>query len=146
MSRNGSRAWLAMVSLVRSQKRRMAAALMDFDLTEPLAHAICVIPPEGVTMRTLADELQCDPANATGLVDRLEERGLIERRLDPQDRRVRRVCLTLSGRRTRERVEECFLQPPPAIRALSSCSQRALRQILECALRCADEERVQEEA
>jgi DNA-binding MarR family transcriptional regulator len=146
MSRNGSRAWHAMVSLVRSQKRRMAAALMEFDLTEPLAHAIGVIPSEGVTMRTLADELQCDPANATGLVDRLEERGLIERRLDPQDRRVRRVFLTLPGRRMRERVEECFFEPPPAIRALSGSSQRTLREILECALRCVEDERLQQPA
>jgi DNA-binding MarR family transcriptional regulator len=146
MSTNGSRAWHAMISLVRSQKRRIAATLLAFDLTEPLAHAISVIPREGVTMRTLADELHCDPANATGLVDRLEERGLIERRLDAHDRRVRWVFLTASGRRMRERVEERFFEPPPAIRALSSCSQRALREILECALRSVEDERVQEEA
>jgi DNA-binding MarR family transcriptional regulator len=111
MSRNATRAWRAMIDLVRSEKRRVAATLMEFDLTEPLAHAIGVVPTEGVTMRTLADELQCDPANATGLVDRLEERGLIERRLEPQDRRVRRVFLTLSGRRLRERVEERWFEP-----------------------------------
>jgi len=146
MPSNGGRAWQAMIGLVRSQKRRLAATFTELDLTEPLAHAICVIPREGVAMRTLADELHCDPANATGLVDRLEERGLIERRLDPHDRRVRRVVLTAAGRRMQERVEERFLEPPPALSELSSSSQRTLREILEFALRRVEEERAQEEA
>ena len=146
MSSNGGHAWLALLDLMRSQKSHVNAAMAELDLTMQLAHAMYVIPRDGMTMRELAGELACDASNATGLVDRLEERGLIERRLDAHDRRVRWVFLTASGRRMRERVEERFFEPPPAIRALSSCSQRALREILECALRSVEDERVQEEA
>ena len=39
-------------------------------------------------MRTLADRLGLDPANLTGVVDKLEERGLVTRQPHPQDRRV----------------------------------------------------------
>ena len=42
-------------------------------------------------MRHLASLLKCDPSNVTFLVDRLEERGLVERQTDPADRRVKLV-------------------------------------------------------
>ena len=37
------------------------------------------------------------PASATGIVDRMEQRGLVERRRDDDDRRVVRVALTATG-------------------------------------------------
>ncbi len=36
-------------------------------------------------MRRLAQKLKCEPSNVTGIVDRLEARGLVERRPDPTD-------------------------------------------------------------
>jgi DNA-binding MarR family transcriptional regulator len=51
-----------------------------------------------MTMRSLAKRKHCDPSNITGIVDRLEEKGLVERSGDPSDRRVKRVGLTRSGR------------------------------------------------
>lgn len=48
-------------------------------------------------MRTLARTLGYDASNLTGLVDRLEDRGLLERRVDAQDRRVKTVTLTQAG-------------------------------------------------
>ncbi len=49
-------------------------------------------------MRGLADRMGCDPSNITGMVDRLEEKGLVERTADPSDRRVKRVAATPAGR------------------------------------------------
>ena len=46
------------------------------------------------SMRVLADEWTCDASNATFIVDRLEERGLAERRSVPEDRRLKLVVLT----------------------------------------------------
>jgi DNA-binding MarR family transcriptional regulator len=51
-------------------------------------------PVEGRTMRSLADEWECDASNATWIVDRLERLGLAERRTVPHDRRVKLVVLT----------------------------------------------------
>lgn len=146
MSSNGGRAWHAMLELMQSQKSHMAAAFADLDLTPHLAHALYVLSREGLTMRALAEELACDASNATGIVDRLERRGLIERRADGADRRVKRVCLTASGRRMRERVTERFRRPPPAIAALSTADQTALREILERALAHVDAERLDSSA
>jgi DNA-binding MarR family transcriptional regulator len=48
-------------------------------------------------MRRLAEQMNCEASNLTGLVDRLEVRGLVERRPDPADRRVRLLALTEEG-------------------------------------------------
>ena len=50
-------------------------------------------------MRRLAEQMNCEASNLTGLVDRLEMRGLVERRPDPADRRVRLLALTEEGER-----------------------------------------------
>jgi len=48
-------------------------------------------------MRRLADQMNCEASNLTGLVDRLETRGLVERQPFPEDRRVKCVALTEAG-------------------------------------------------
>jgi DNA-binding MarR family transcriptional regulator len=50
-------------------------------------------------MRLLADSLDVSRASATGIVDRMEQRGLVDRTRDERDRRVVRVALTDEGRR-----------------------------------------------
>jgi DNA-binding MarR family transcriptional regulator len=49
-------------------------------------------------MSRLAETLNCDASNLTGLVDKLEGRGLLERQPDPNDRRVRVLALTETGK------------------------------------------------
>jgi DNA-binding MarR family transcriptional regulator len=53
-------------------------------------------------MRALAGQLQYDASNLTGVVDRLEALGTVRRQANPQDRRVKRVELTDTGRRLRQ--------------------------------------------
>ena len=50
-----------------------------------------------MTMSQLADVLNVSLSNATGLIDRLEERGYIERHRVPEDRRIVLVRVTASG-------------------------------------------------
>lgn len=50
-------------------------------------------------MRTLAEAMDVSQASATGIVDRMEQRGLVERQRDDEDRRVVRVAITDEGRR-----------------------------------------------
>ncbi len=59
---------------------------------------------EPVSMRAFAEELSCDPSNVTGLVDRVERLGLVDRVPDPTDRRIRVLTLTPKGRRLRTRI------------------------------------------
>lgn len=85
---------------------------------------------EGRRMRSLAEAWECDPSNATWIVDRLEKLGLAARRPMPHDRRVTLVVLTSKGARTRAALLEEFHRPPPALAALSSEDLQALERIL----------------
>ena len=68
-------------------------------------------------MRSVADHLKCDRSNVTGLIDRIERRGLVERTTHPADRRVRLLALTDRGRRVRGAVEaELLVQAAGASR------------------------------
>jgi MarR family transcriptional regulator, organic hydroperoxide resistance regulator len=91
-------------------------------------------PGMELPMGALASSLFCDASNVTGIVDRLEQRGLIERRTDPGDRRVKRIALTDEGERTREAMLERLYEPPEPIRRLSREDQLELRDLLRRAI------------
>jgi DNA-binding MarR family transcriptional regulator len=62
---------------------------------------LLMTPGTAVPMRTLATRLDQDASNFSTLVDRLEHRGVVERRADPADRRVKALVLTPEGERQR---------------------------------------------
>ncbi len=68
-------------------------------LTGAQARLLSLLSLEPLPMRRLARKLTCEPSNVTGIVDRLESRGLVERRPDPADRRVKLAAATEEGRR-----------------------------------------------
>jgi DNA-binding MarR family transcriptional regulator len=81
-------------------------------------------------MRELAETMHCDAGNVTGLVDRLEERGLVTRREDMADRRRKVVTLTDRGRATRDRLIELLYAEPPGVHGLSADERRQLVALL----------------
>jgi DNA-binding MarR family transcriptional regulator len=87
-----------------------------------------------MTMSALADAMQCDNSNVTGIVDRLEAAGLAERHAATHDRRVKTVALTERGAELREVVMRRVGQPPARLAALSDEDATALRDILGRAL------------
>jgi DNA-binding MarR family transcriptional regulator len=88
-------------------------------------------PQEGRTMRSLADEWECDASNATWIVDRLERFGLAERRGVPHDRRVTLVVLTTRGAKTKTELMQEFLTPPAELLDMSQSDLETLRRTLE---------------
>lgn len=59
---------------------------------------------DGQSQQALAERLGIPPSRMVALVDHLEELGLLERRPDPEDRRVRGLFLTRKGRSVLEKA------------------------------------------
>ena len=113
------------------QRTRIGAAFTELGLTFAQAHALRLLDPDRpLPMSALAQLLVCDASNVTGIADRLEARGLVERQGAGNDRRVKMLALTPSGAELRARVLELMSEPPGAITALADEDQRALRDIL----------------
>lgn len=99
----------------------------------PYHHGILVVLDQGVpeTQAAIADQLGYDRGTLVGLLDELEEQGLVERRRDPEDRRRHLVRLTPDGKRAlarlralARRVEDDFLA------ALDAEQRAALHELL----------------
>jgi DNA-binding MarR family transcriptional regulator len=84
----------------------------------------------GLPMHEIATRLACDNSNVTGIVDRLEARGLVTRRPGEQDRRVKYVALTPLGVEVRGAMGSKLAQVPVAIERLSAEDQCLLRDVL----------------
>jgi DNA-binding MarR family transcriptional regulator len=86
-------------------KERATQAYEEIGL-HPYHHAILLVLAEGSreTQGSIADALGYDRGQLVGLLDELEEHGLVERRRDPKDRRRHLVRLTPEGKRTLRRL------------------------------------------
>ncbi len=91
-------------------------------------------PDQEVSQRALADQLDYDPSNLTGLIDKLEARGAVHRRPDERDRRVKMVLLTEAGRQTRDQFWTALTSDPGPLAHLTEKQARALRDRLHEAL------------
>jgi DNA-binding MarR family transcriptional regulator len=121
-------AWRPLARFFFDTVRHRQRVLVREGLTPNDARAFMALDrSEGKTMRVLADEWTCDASNATFIVDRLEERGLAERRSVPEDRRLKLVVLTRLGEETKQRVLAHFFKPPPELLQLSREDLEALR-------------------
>lgn len=72
-----------------------AAAALGLTLTQ--ARVLGFAASEPLSQRQLARRFGCDPSNISVIVDRLVERGLVERRPDPRDGRVKLIAATDAG-------------------------------------------------
>jgi DNA-binding MarR family transcriptional regulator len=128
--------WELLVELSMSRVRqRFLATVTELGLSFPQAHALKVLRPgHPIAMRELAGGLHCDPSNITGIVDRLGDRGLVERGSAPGDRRVKTLMLTEEGTALRMRLLDRLSEPPPGLGRLSIDEQRQLRDLLRRAL------------
>jgi MarR family transcriptional regulator, organic hydroperoxide resistance regulator len=110
----------------------IARAVAPLGLTEPQALLIRRLR-RPMSMGTAAEALHCDASNLTGIVDRLERRGLVERRTLATDRRVKELILTDAGREVLRQLEE-LVTAAPGLSDLSGDEQDALIGLLRRAL------------
>jgi DNA-binding MarR family transcriptional regulator len=126
------RAWQLLVRFFFAQREHLPAAGGELDLSPAQCHVLHLIEPgRPLPMRRLAETLSCDASNVTGLVDRLEDRGLVERRPSAQDRRVKVLQLTPAGSRLRSSLLRRMTAKSHPLSRLSIRQQRALVEILE---------------
>ena len=122
--------WRDLFTFFWSSGSRNAMVLVSQELGVTPGHVKALLelePDEPRPTGALAESLHCDASNATWLVDRLEERGLVERGTVPTDRRVKTVVLTPLGAKTRAAVLERLHEPPPELLALDREDLEELR-------------------
>ena len=132
----GGDAWPLLVRLFFAQRANLPLLAAELRLSPAQCHVLHLIEPERpVPMGQLAETLACDASNVTGLVDRMESRGLVRRRPSAGDRRVKVLVLTRTGTRLRALLLARMTAPPAALERLSVREQQALvgmlRRLLE---------------
>ncbi len=75
--------------------------------------------------------MACDASNITWMTDRPGATGLVERRPDPNDRRVKRLILTEAGRKMRRDIERRLHRGMPGLERLSPDERAELGRLLE---------------
>jgi DNA-binding MarR family transcriptional regulator len=130
----GSQAWSLMHWMMVSNKHRLMTTGQEFDLAPQQMIAVRMLGAGPRKMSELAQALFCDNSNVTGIVDRLEQRGLVRREAAEGDRRVKLLVLTKEGQRMRKEITKRMAEPPPPIASLSEKDQRALCDILNRAV------------
>ena len=132
MERDAWRAWQLLVKFFFAQRGHLPASGAEFDLSPAQCHVLHLIEPgRPLPMGRLAQTLSCDASNVTGLVDRLESRGLIRREPSAADRRVKVLRLTADGARVRAQLLRKMSGRTLPLSRLPADQQRALIAILE---------------
>jgi len=124
-------AWQLLVKFSFTQNTQVSPLAAELELSPAQCHVLHLIEPERpVPMGRLADTLSCDASNVTGLVDRLESKGLVRRAASDEDRRVKVIELTPKGARLRAAFMERMAAPPAGLERLSVREQQTLVRIL----------------
>jgi DNA-binding MarR family transcriptional regulator len=124
-------AWHLLVQFFFTQRANLPTLAAELQLSPAQCHVLNLIEPgRPIPMGRLAATLACDASNVTGLVDRLESRGLVRRRPSAGDRRVKVLDLTDTGSRLRTQLLERMRTPPATLRRLSVDEQETLVRIL----------------
>ncbi|MFJ2212700.1 MarR family winged helix-turn-helix transcriptional regulator [Streptomyces sp. NPDC101062] len=106
-------------------------AAAEHSLTGAQARVLGLLSLEPMPMRRIAQNLKCEPSNVTGIVDRLEARGLVERRPDPADRRVKLAAPTEKGLSTAALLRDSLGFARAPLAGLSEEERTVLRDLLK---------------
>lgn len=105
-------------------------AAAAYDLTGAQARLLAIVADGPAPMSRIAGILKCEPSNITGLVDRLEARGLATRQASPTDRRVKLISATPAGADLSSKVWAALDFAAQPLAALSDAERTTLRDLL----------------
>ena len=124
-------AWPALVGLIMQQRWRWAEVAEQLGISQAgLRGLLAIDPDQPRSMGDLARELNCDRSYVTAIVDDLERAGLAERRVAPEDRRVKTIALTPEGSQAIRTVRDSLMKPPAELAALTAAQQRTLANLV----------------
>jgi DNA-binding MarR family transcriptional regulator len=122
---------LGLLSVADRLRQNWSAHAAAVGLSPAQVTALLTLSPgEAVPMRNLAARLDYDASNLSVLVDRLERRGAVERRLNPGDRRVKALVLTPEGERLRAAFWRELTEDPSPLESLGETDLRTLAQVI----------------
>jgi DNA-binding MarR family transcriptional regulator len=124
--------------VLMSHRAWVKGSAMGLGLSAFQAMALLFMDPaRPQPMSEVAATIGCGPSNLTGIIDKLEARGLVKRRPGQGDRRVKQVSLTRAGQAFRNRLLARIREPAPWMQALSVEDQRTLIEIFTRAVAAA---------
>jgi DNA-binding MarR family transcriptional regulator len=122
---------LSLLEVAERLRQNWAAHAAAAGLSTAQVNALLTLRPgEAAPMRSLAARLDYDASNLSVLVDRLERRGVVERRPDPGDRRVKALALTPEGERLRAVFWRGLVEDPGPLAPLADSDLKALGALL----------------
>lgn len=92
-------------------RRRLFEVISAYELNPPMYFMLRHVQ-ESESMKDVAERMCLDASTVTGIADRLEAKGLVERRQSPDDRRVKELVLTEAGVALCREIEAQFDQEP----------------------------------
>jgi DNA-binding MarR family transcriptional regulator len=109
----------------------LGESLAEHQMTPATFQALWLIDPEEPppSMKVMAERLYCNAPNLTFISNQLADRGLVERAVDPDDRRSRVLVLTAKGRQVRDELVSTVLEKTP-LAALSASELAQLATLL----------------
>ena len=125
-------------------RERMDARMSRFGMTPAQTHVLRYLRQNGGQMpqRELLENLKVKPSTVNGILDRMEEKGLVERSVSGADARQRLVALTPAGREREEQAKQSFLEAEALIaKGLTEEETDTLRALLERVIHNLEEDR-----
>lgn len=124
--------WMGLYSFVNAHPELFSKACGQCSLTNAQATLLRTMDPSApAAMSSLATALGCHASNVTGLVDRLEEQGLVTRQPSAEDRRVKQIALTAKGNELREQLHETMFEAPPELGRLDDEELKTLHLLVQ---------------
>ena len=124
--------YLSLLEFLLLAKQHLITIGLRYDLTSTQVVTLMLIDADNPRpMKDLGKLFHCDASNVTGIVDGLESRQLVSRRSDPEDRRIKTICLEQAGIQLQQRIAEQLGMHGFPLESLTPAEKRQLLRIME---------------